>query len=64
MFSFIFRDIFGILLTIASYKVTSLSLRKENGFSWFPITEVAKLFAGFFITVIPAISIFKSELLK
>ena len=61
MFSFIFRDIFLILLTIASYKVTSLTLRQENGFSWFPITEVAKLFAGIFITVIPAISILKLD---
>ena len=61
MFSFIFRDMFLILLTIASYKATSLSLRQENGFSWFPITEVAKLFAGIFITVIPAISILKLD---
>ena len=30
-------------------------------FSWFPITEVAKLFAGIFITVIPAISILKLD---
>ena len=34
-----------------------MSLRDENGFTWFPIMEVAKLFAGIFITVIPALSI-------
>ena len=40
-----------------SYRFTSLNLRKENGFTWFPIVEVAKLFAGIFITIIPALSI-------
>ena len=40
-----------------SYKITSIDLRNENGFTWFPIVEVAKLFAGIFITVIPALSI-------
>jgi Na+/H+ antiporter NhaD/arsenite permease-like protein len=44
-------------LGIISYKITSMDLRKENGFSWFPIMEVTKLFAGIFITVIPALSI-------
>ena len=34
-----------------------MNLRVENAFSWFPILEVAKLFAGIFITVIPALSI-------
>ena len=49
----------GTLLSLAfiSYKITSIKLRQENGFSWFPIMEVAKLFAGIFITVIPALSI-------
>ena len=55
--SFILRDIGLLFLAILSYKVTSLSLRQENGFTWFPILEVAKLFAGIFITVIPAIAI-------
>lgn len=61
MFSFLYRDIFLLFLTIVSYKITAFSLRQENGFSWFPITEVAKLFAGIFITVIPAISILKLD---
>ena len=41
--------------------MTSIDLRKENGFTWFPIMEVAKLFAGIFITVIPALSILKKN---
>tara|TARA_B110000014_G_scaffold263054_1_gene258662 strand:- start:1001 stop:2302 length:1302 start_codon:yes stop_codon:yes gene_type:complete len=55
--SFILRDILLLSLGALSYKVTSIDLRNENGFTWFPIMEVAKLFAGIFITVIPALSI-------
>ena len=55
--SFILRDIWLLSLAVISYKITSMSLRDENGFTWFPIMEVAKLFAGIFITVIPALSI-------
>ena len=55
--SFILRDIMLLIFSFLSYKYTLKSLRSENGFTWFPILEVAKLFAGIFITVIPAISI-------
>ena len=55
--SFLLRDIVLFSLGVISYKITSINLRKENGFTWFPIMEVAKLFAGIFITVIPAIAI-------
>jgi Na+/H+ antiporter NhaD/arsenite permease-like protein len=34
--------------------------RKANEFSWFPIIEVAKLFAGIFATIIPAIAILRA----
>jgi Na+/H+ antiporter NhaD/arsenite permease-like protein len=49
-----------LLLTLLSWLVTSKTLRKRNQFSWFPIQEVAKLFAGIFITIIPAIAILKA----
>ena len=55
--SFLLRDLLLFSLGIISYKITSIDLRKENGFTWFPIAEVAKLFSGIFITVIPALSI-------
>ena len=55
--SFLLRDIILFVLAILSYKITSLNLRKKNGFTWFPIQEVGKLFAGIFITVIPALSL-------
>jgi Na+/H+ antiporter NhaD/arsenite permease-like protein len=41
-------------------KVTPPKLRKDNRFSWEPITEVAVLFIGIFITMIPALWILDS----
>ncbi len=55
--SFLLRDLTLLILGVASYYFTSLKLRQENGFTWFPIIEVSKLFAGIFITIIPALSI-------
>jgi Na+/H+ antiporter NhaD/arsenite permease-like protein len=56
----VLRDI--LLLTIAwvSWKITRADIREGNGFTWGPIVEVAKLFAGIFITIIPAIAILKA----
>jgi Na+/H+ antiporter NhaD/arsenite permease-like protein len=53
----IMRDISLLLLTGLSWRYTDMKIRNQNGFTWFPILEVAKLFAGIFITIIPAISI-------
>ena len=52
----------GILLglTYISWKMTAQSIRGANDYTWFPIVEVAKLFAGIFVTLIPAIAILKS----
>ena len=54
------RDVLLILLTMASWKITSMEIREANEYTWFPIVEVAKLFAGIFITIIPAIAILKA----
>ena len=54
------RDILLLTLTVLSWQFTSKTLRKENQFTWFPIQEVAKLFAGIFITIIPAIAILRA----
>ena len=56
----IIRDFSLLLLTYFSIKYTKSEIRSENGFTWFPIKEVAKLFAGIFITIIPAIAILKA----
>ena len=54
------RDILLLTLTTLSWKFTLKSLRYENQFTWFPIQEVAKLFAAIFITIIPAIAILRA----
>ena len=56
----IVRDLLLLAIAFISWKVTSLESRLANGFTWFPILEVAKLFAGIFLTIIPAIAILKA----
>ena len=56
----IVRDVLLLLLTFASWKMTSSKIREANEYNWFPILEVGKLFAGIFITIIPAIAILKA----
>jgi len=53
------RDLILILMAILSLMLTKQEFRKMNGFTWHPILEVAKLFIGIFITIIPAIIILK-----
>ena len=54
------RDVALLMITLISWQVTPSSIREGNGFSWAPIAEVAKLFAGIFITIIPAIAILRA----
>ena len=54
------RDLLLLGLAIFSWQITPKESREANGFSWFPIVEVGKLFAGIFITIIPAIAILKA----
>ena len=56
----IVRDILLLLLTYCSWIMTSKQIRDQNEYTWFPIVEVAKLFAGIFVTIIPAIAILKA----
>lgn len=56
----IVRDVGLILIALLSLKLTNNESRRLNGFSWFPIIEVAKLFAGIFLTIIPAIAILRA----
>lgn len=52
----------GLLLAIgaASLATTRREVRDRNDFSWAPIQEVAILFAGIFVTMIPVILILKA----
>jgi Na+/H+ antiporter NhaD/arsenite permease-like protein len=54
------RDGVLIIMGLLSLSLTSSMLRKENEFGWAPILEVAYLFAGIFITIIPALAILKA----
>ncbi|WP_457551737.1 sodium:proton antiporter [Desulfobacula sp.] len=55
-----FRDGLLIAFGIASLWATPKILREENEFSWFPIIEVAYLFIGIFITMIPCLLLLKA----
>jgi Na+/H+ antiporter NhaD/arsenite permease-like protein len=44
-----------------SLVTTPRRLREENGFTWYPIAEVAALFAGIFATMIPALAILNAR---
>ena len=54
------RDDLLIAFGLVSLMVTPRLLREKNGFSWFPIKEVAYLFAGIFMTIVPALAILKA----
>ncbi|MDQ7006602.1 MAG: sodium:proton antiporter [Acidobacteriota bacterium] len=54
------RDVGIIVMGLLSLWTTRRELRRENEFSWEPILEVAYLFAGIFMTIIPALEILKA----
>jgi Na+/H+ antiporter NhaD/arsenite permease-like protein len=54
------RDLLLILMGALSLATTSPVIRQDNEFTWFPIKEVAYLFIGIFITMIPCLLILKA----
>lgn len=54
------REGFLLLMGTLSLLTTSRKIHEANGFSWFPIKEVGYLFAGIFMTIIPAISMLQA----
>jgi len=54
------RDVAILALAFISLVVTRKEYRRANGFSWGPILEVAKLFAGIFICIVPVIAILRA----
>ena len=54
------RDLLLLAIAYISWKVTDRANREANGFTWFPIIEVGKLFVGIFLTIVPAIAILKA----
>lgn len=55
------REIAMIACAVASYYTSPAGLREKNSFSWFPILEVAALFIGIFLTMIPALMLLKAQ---
>lgn len=53
----IVRDILLIVIVIVSGRFTDFKIRERNAFTWDPMREVAKLFLGIFICLIPVIAI-------
>jgi Na+/H+ antiporter NhaD/arsenite permease-like protein len=56
------RDVGLVVVTIVSFKLTAATVHTDNQFSWEPMFEVAKLFAGIFLTIIPVIAMLKAGL--
>jgi len=56
----IVRNIALAGIAIASVALTPEEHRERNGFTWEPILEVAKLFAGIFICIIPVLAMLQA----
>jgi Na+/H+ antiporter NhaD/arsenite permease-like protein len=53
----VIRDLTLLCMAGLSLRTTARSTRQKNEFTWFPIQEVAILFAGIFMTIVPALAI-------
>ncbi len=54
------RDIGLVLVTLVSLRLTDDQVHADNQFAWAPMQEVAKLFAGIFLTIIPVIAMLRA----
>lgn len=54
------RDAGLIIVTLVSLAITPKRVRDDNEFSWAPMQEVAKLFIGIFLTMIPVLAMLKA----
>lgn len=48
-------------LGLLSQRLTPRAIREGNGFSWHPLIEVAVLFAGIFVAMIPALDVLRTR---
>jgi Na+/H+ antiporter NhaD/arsenite permease-like protein len=53
----VWREAAILLLSLASFATTQPELRRANHFTFHPILEVAALFAGIFVTMLPALDL-------
>lgn len=56
-----YREITMVSMAYLSYRFTAREIRVQNRFTFYPIKEVAVLFAGIFATMIPALLILKAR---
>ena len=56
----IVRDVGLIAVTLVSLAITPAKVHADNQFGWGPMQEVAKLFAGIFLTIIPVIAMLQA----
>ena len=56
----IVRDVLLVCVTFVSLAITPKGVRAANQFSWAPMQEVAKLFIGIFLTMIPVLAMLKA----
>lgn len=56
----IVRDGGLVVLTWLSLRLTARHIHDSNGFNWLPMQEVAKLFVGIFLTIIPVIAMLQA----
>ncbi len=50
-----------LLVSYLAYRTTDRDVREENEFEWGPIKEVAVLFIGIFITMVPALELLQQH---
>ena len=56
------RDVGLVIIIFISLRITAKSVYDSNQFSWAPMQEVAKLFIGIFLTIIPVIFMLQAGL--
>ena len=54
------RDVGLIAVTLLSLAITPKGVRAANEFSWGPMKEVAELFVGIFVTMMPVLAMLKA----
>lgn len=54
------RDLGLLGVTLASMALTARGVRDANQFSWGPMQEVAKLFIGIFVTMLPVLAMLRA----
>jgi Na+/H+ antiporter NhaD/arsenite permease-like protein len=55
------REVVIIAVAVVSFRLTPRSIRRANNFTAYPMVEVAVLFLGIFVTMIPALDLLRAR---